>query len=118
MSRGSTSDDKVVYFADWNPDELSGNVLPLTKVGISSHPEKRISDLTVPPFEQEIVATIKTYGDARHVEDALHEQMRKNGYHVDGEWFSLPDSVIGWAERTGTAKPERIKDTEWANNDC
>jgi hypothetical protein len=104
--------EKVVYFADWNPDKLEGRILPLTKVGISSNPEQRITEYTIPPYEPEIVAVVDSC-EARNVEQELHTLFETKGWKIDGEWFDLPDSVIGWAERNDSVSKGDALETNW-----
>jgi hypothetical protein len=111
-----TVEEQVVYFADWNPDKLEGDVLPLTKVGISSDPQRRMGQLTTPPFEPKIVATVETKGDVEVAESTFHLVFDDLGYHVNGEWFNLPSNVIEWVEeRQVTSKDEIL--SEWSSVD-
>jgi len=112
-NRRKKFNEKVVYFADWNPDKLSGDVLPITKVGISNDPEQRMNDLTIPPFKSNVIAILHTKCNAAIVENLLHEKFKARGFHINGEWFSLPDGIIGWAERNDEVSIGGVENVDW-----
>ena len=69
----------------------------LTKIGLSNNPQGRVLGIRThfPPFydvEIELSASFVIYGKkrVRFAERCMHEAFRE--YHVDGEWFRLPDS--------------------------
>ena len=116
-----TSDESVVYFADWNPESIDSTTLPVTKVGVSYQPHKRIKNITsgsaLPPFGSEcieIVAVIDSPNDVYKVEDKFHKKFETQGWHMNGEWFNLPDSVIEWAEERSATTPQEIEETKWS----
>ena len=106
---------KIIYFADWNPNQLTGDILPLSKVGISANPKERITEYTVPPFQPTITATFIPQEDARKVERELHNYFKLHDFHINGEWFSLPDSIIGWAERQNKVSKSDIQNIDVKN---
>jgi len=116
-----TSDKNVVYFADWNPDCIDSQKLPVTKVGVSCHPNVRMREITrkncLPPFGREsieIVATIDSTDDVYDVEEFFHMEFENQGWHVNGEWFELPDSVVEWVEERAATTMREIEETNWS----
>ncbi|AGF91221.1 hypothetical protein HAPG_00035 [Halorubrum phage GNf2] len=105
---------QVIYFADWNPTELNGDILPITKVGISINPQRRMKDLTLPPFGIDIVATFETVEQAKEVELELHKNFTKCNFSINGEWFKLPNEIIEWAERKNHVSISNVKEINWS----
>jgi len=91
-----------VYFIDFNPPELGGEMLPITKVGYTkkkvNERKQEIQPHPIFPFDFELVSKIKSR-NPNDVEDYLHIKFSEQGWHEEGEWFILPDKIIGWSER-------------------
>jgi hypothetical protein len=65
---------------------------PYYKIGVSRKVSRRIRQLsTLPPFDLELVCTIKT-DDMFALERTLHEKFSSK--RINGEWFSLSDSDV------------------------
>lgn len=107
----------TIYFADWNPGSVESDVLPITKVGVSSDVNRRLAEISkmIPIGDLELVARFRS-DNARTTEAYLHECFREQGWSVRGygqEYFNLPNDVVNWAESIKHAKnPKDIESTE------
>lgn len=65
------------------------------KIGNTKNVVKRVADLQVSNPYKLVIETIKeylTYQEALAAERAYHETFQQ--YHVRGEWFELPESLL------------------------
>lgn len=63
------------------------------KIGKANSPENRKSSMqTASPYRLYLFTTIAVAGEPKLVESTLHDVYSE--YHVRGEWFELPDSVL------------------------
>lgn len=78
------------------------------KIGISDRPDKRLMEMQVGcPFELKVIARYPS-PNAKHDESRLHDLLVK--FHVRGEWFKIPDSLIAMMVKAGTVA-ELFNDT-------
>jgi len=101
-----TEEQQVVYlighkeneYSIWEMDKFSGfsprpsPTYGFLKVGISSNPETRVSNMqSATPHTLELITTIET-PHPKKVEEMLHRIFRP--YSCTGEWFKLTENQI------------------------
>lgn len=60
------------------------------KVGISSNPSRRLATLqTANPGVLELLYVIGPLARAKAYERRMHKQMKADGRHIHGEWFTI-----------------------------
>lgn len=117
----NNSERSIIYFVDWNPECIDSTQLPVTKVGVSYQPDKRVKQIAkgtaLPPFGEEslkIVATIDSVDDIYKLEDKFHKQFNAQSWDMNGEWFKLPDSVVEWIEERSATTLQEVEETNWS----
>lgn len=91
-------DGEYVYFAK-NGD--------MTKIGWSFQPEARIVQISRANPGTELIGYVP---GSRGLEQALHKAL--NEYRVHGEWFRLPDGMVGTLLTIGSQKRPSVPRTE------
>lgn len=103
----------MIYFIDVHPETIGWEGKPVTKVGISKNVDKRMQELAIGnPIDMELVAKIESE-NCENVEKVIHSLISK--YHVRGEWYKLPNEIVGWAEkstRIDKAEEKRLETLE------
>ena len=63
------------------------------KVGVSKNVDRRIKELDKRPLPVNLVTKSKLVHCAFEAEKEIHEWLDE--YRIDGEWFNIPDSLMG-----------------------
>lgn len=63
------------------------------KIGVSTLPEQRVSLIRTDNHQEVTLVAILALENAYLVEKELHSILKGDGYHLRGEWFSLPAPV-------------------------